>query len=169
MKVERQWQKAEARAAEVTAPLLAEGETSELVLLGNTRMRLLWAALAIFPVVFLLELNGYGGWNPLVLGFSFGAYVAAFVRGHLVVLTNRRVMVIRYKRLSTKRVDFVDVIEPTFLREVNWRPRLVNGSLTLVTDTRRYEIDTTSAFTERAEEFVKRLRWGAGAEAEGIN
>ena len=165
---ERQLDKTDERAAGVTAPLLSGDEASELVLLGNTRVHWLLLGLAVFPIVFLLELNGYGGWNPLVIGFAFGAYFVCFVRSWLVVLTNRRVIVIRYKRMSTKRVDFVDAIERRSIREVNWRPRLVTGSLTLVTDEHRHQTDIPSAFTDRAEHFVQRVQPNPLGEPKGV-
>lgn len=153
---ERQRAKADQRIRDAAAPRLEPGETVRTGFTALSRIVWLWLALPIFPVVFWLEYTGRGGPTPLVLGAWIGLVYMFVVRTHFVVLTDRRLLVLRLRRLSSKVVS--DEWEAR--GERSYRDGFLSGFLTLDVG-HKLSLQIPAAFKDRARSVAAESPGGA--------
>jgi hypothetical protein len=144
--LERQRERADQRVREIAAPRLQPGETIGTVFTALTRVRWLLMALPLFPILYWMESSGAGDSTPWVTGAWFGTVYLVLVRFHYVVATDRRVLVLRLRRLSSKHVtEDWEASGPPYYRE-----GFLSGFLTLRVGERPLTLQVPATFRDRA-------------------
>ena len=145
------------RIQALAAESLPADDPVEVSFVATTPLRWYVVAPVLFVVAFPMNLAGYDAWSPVAMGLIWGAFYAAIVRQHYVVLSAASLLVIKFAPLSAKRVAEKIDLPRTTLQEVALRWRVLSGILT-VKSTRRYlQLQVASPYQSRAEDLAARL------------
>ncbi len=142
MGLEQRREKIEKRAVAVAGPYLEPEERIEGSLFAIRRLRLLLYMLPLFPVLFVLGFTDRGSIGPWVVGAYTGILTVVFMRHYVVVSTNRRLLLLRLRRLSGKKVEETISLDPTAVGAGLDRG-IISWTLTLSTSETKYELQVS--------------------------
>lgn len=147
---ERQRLRADQRVRAAMEPRLQQGETIRNAFSALTRVRWLVLALPLFPVLFWMESTGRGEYTAYATGAWFAIVYVAYVRFFYVVQTDRRNVVLRLRRMSSKVVSDEWEVQGT----PTYRDGFISGFLTLEAGGNRMTLQIPAAFKELAREMA---------------
>jgi hypothetical protein len=122
-----------------------------------TRFRFWPVFLGAFPISFYLEYAGRGDVVPWLMGLSIGAYFVINVRTYLLVLTDRRLVMLLLRRMSAKRVERTDTYTRGDLSKASFSDGFVNGRLRLKARDTSFDLQIGAPFKDRARRLVDEL------------
>ncbi len=147
---ERQRERADQRIRVLATPRLQPGETIRSSFNALTRVRWFVLALPLFPILFWMESTGRD-FGPWVAGAWFGLVYLVYVRFFYVVATDRRTLLLRLRRMSSKAVTDEWEVRGTPV----YRDGIVSGFLTIDAGGNRLTLQVPAAFKERARELAR--------------
>ena len=142
---ERQRQRALQRAQTAMEHRLQPGETIQSAFNALTRVRWFVLALPLFPILFWMQSTGRG-FTPIVTGTWFGVVYIVYVRFFYVVATDRRIVLLRLRRMSSKVVTDEWDVQGT----PEYREGMISGFLTLDAGGNRMTLQVPAAFKDLA-------------------
>lgn len=154
---DKQKAKADERIRTLVETSLEPGEAIREQFQAMTPFRFWPVFLGAFPIAFYLEYTGRGDLVPWLMGLSIGAYFMIKVRTYLLVLTDRRLVILLLRRMSTKRVGQTDTYTRGEVSEASFSDGLLNGRLSLKTRDAPLELQIGSPFKDRARRLVDEL------------
>lgn len=117
-----------------------------------------WPVALLFPVFFYFELIGTD-LPPGTIGAIIAALFLVMLRSYFVVLTNRRVLVLHLRWMSSKNVDrSTATARPE--TTATYREGLLNGRLRLAAGTESYDLQVARPFRDRAQTAASELAPG---------
>ncbi len=155
--IDRQRETVDRRIAAACEERLPPGEVLEVGLQTTTRIPFFRAALVMFPVLFFLNYTGRDGFSPWLMGAWGGVMVAFFMRTYFIALTNRRLLLLRLRRMSTKHVEGVDAIDRDAVTEISFAEGMLNGKLRVAARDKVFLLVVPRPFRDRARELEGRL------------
>lgn len=144
---DRQRAKNDARIRAACAGRLEPAEKIVTAFLAVSRIPW-WPFLLLFPVFFYFEYTGVE--RPWwAVGVACGLIVAFFVRHFFVVLTDRRLLVLHLRRMSSKHVES-ERGAPRAAATATYREGMINGRLRLDVAGHTYDLQVGRPFRDRA-------------------
>ncbi|MDP9067880.1 MAG: hypothetical protein M3N53_05985 [Actinomycetota bacterium] len=155
---DKQKVKVDERIRTLVASSLEPGEAIREQFQAMTLFRFWPVFLGAFPIAFYLEYTGRGDLVPWLMGLSIGAYFVIKVRTYLLVLTDRRLLILLLRRMSAKRLERTDTYTRGDVSEASFSDGFLNGRLNLRTHDATFDLKIGVPFKDRARRLVDDLR-----------
>ena len=154
---DKQKAKADERIRTLVAPSLEPGEAIREQFQAMSPFGFWPVFLGAFPIAFYLEYTGRGDAVPWLIGLSIGALFMIKVRTFVLVLTDRRLVILLLRRMSTKKVERTESYSRGDITETSLRDGLLSGRLSLETPDAPLELQIGTPFKDRARRLVDEL------------